>query len=66
VHAGGNTLDIRDFRHTKPEDIAGAKPALIVLCKSVTRCRQDCQTESQTRHGLETSHCEQINWHGAP
>jgi hypothetical protein len=39
---------------------------LIVLCKCVAHCRQHCQTESQTRHGLEITNCEQRNWHSRP
>ena len=66
VHAGRNALHTRNFRRTEPEDIAGAKPALIVLRKCVTCCRQHCQTESQRRYGLEIANCEQINWHSRP
>src|SRR5258707_4744367 len=66
AHAGGNTLHPRNFRRTKSKNIAGAKPALIILCKCVTHCRQHCQTESQTRYGLEITNCEQSNWHSRP
>jgi hypothetical protein len=66
VHAGGNTVHARDFRCTKPENIAGAKPALIVLGKCVARRRQQCQTKSQPRCGLEIANREQINWHSRP
>jgi hypothetical protein len=65
AHAGGNALDTRNFRRAKPENIAGAKPALIVLRKSVARCRQH-ETESQPRYDLEITECEQINWHSRP
>ena len=63
AHAGRNTLHIRNFRRTESKNIAGAKPALIVLRKCVTRCRQHGQTESQTRRGLEITNCEQIDRH---
>jgi hypothetical protein len=66
AHAGGNTLHTRNFRRAKSKNIAGAKPALIVLRKCVTHCRQHCQTESQTRYGLEITNCEQSNWHSRP
>src|SRR5260370_12395787 len=66
AHAGGNTLHTRNFRRTKSKNIAGAKPALIVLCKCVTHGRQHCQTESQTRYGREITNCEQSNWHSRP
>src|ERR1700681_3315197 len=66
VHAGGNTLHARDFRCAKPENIAGAKPALIVLGKCVAGRRQQCQTESQPRCSLEIANREQINWHSRP
>jgi len=65
VHAGGDPLHARDFRCTKPENIAGAKPALIVLRKCVARCRQH-ETESHPRCDLEIAECEQINWHSRP
>jgi hypothetical protein len=64
VHAGRNARHIRNFRRTESEDIAGAKPALIVLRECVTRCRQ--HAESQTQRGRENSNCEQINWQSRP
>jgi hypothetical protein len=66
VHAGGDALHTRDFRRAKSKNIAGAKPALIVLRKCVARCRQQCQPESQRRCGLKITNCEQINWHSGP
>ena len=65
AHAGGNTLHTRNFRRAKSKNIAGAKPALIVLRKCVARCRQH-ETESQPRCDLEIAECEQINWHSRP
>ena len=66
VHAGGDALHTRNFRRAKPKNIAGAKPALIVLRKCVARCRQHCQPESQPQCGLEIANCEQINRHSRP
>jgi hypothetical protein len=66
VHAGGDPIHARDFRCAKPENIAGAKPALIVLRKCVAGRRQHCQAKSQPRYGLEIASCEQINWHSHP
>src|SRR5216684_2261656 len=66
VHAGGDALHTRNFRRAKPKNIAGAKPALIVLRKCVARCRQHCQPESQPRCDLEITECEQIDWHSRP
>jgi hypothetical protein len=66
VHAGGNTLDAWNFRRTKPKNIAGAKPALIVLGKRVTRCRQHRQTEGHTRYDFEIASGKPVDWHGRP
>jgi hypothetical protein len=63
VHAGSNALHTRNFRRTKPKNVAGAKPALIVLRKRVTRCRQHRQTNSQNRCDPWITNCEQINSH---
>ena len=63
VHAGSNTLHTRNFRRTKSKNVAGAKPALIVLRKCVTRCRQRRQTKSQHRCDPWITNCEQINSH---
>ena len=66
VHAGRNARHIRNFRRTESEDIAGAKPALIVLRECVTRCRQHGHTESQTQRGRKNSKPKQINWQSRP
>ena len=63
VHAGSNALHTRNFRCTKPKNVAGAKPALIVLRKRVTRYRQHRQTNSQNRCDPWIMNCEQIDSH---
>jgi hypothetical protein len=63
AHAGGNTFHTRNFRCTKPKNVTGAETALIVLRKRVTRCRQHCQTKSQTRCNPQIANGEQIKCH---
>jgi hypothetical protein len=63
VHAGSNALHTRNFRRTKSKNVAGAKPALIVLRKCVTRRWQRYQTKSQNRCDPWITNCEQINSH---
>jgi hypothetical protein len=48
AHAGGDALDIGNFRGAKPEHIAGTKPSLVILGEAMGGRRQHRKTQHQT------------------
>ena len=66
AHAGGNALDIRDFRRAKPHHVTRAKPSLIFLGKCLARGGPQGRAERHASDELESPDAEQVGSHGRP